>query len=151
MTLSEQFKEENIENIRIYHYVEELVYSYRTYERELLKDTDISIVEAPFLLRIRFSDNTSQNELSKLFKVSKGYTAKLLRKFEDNSWVTRKEDPDNHRKKIVKLTPEGFEKTEELLVIMDSWENNITQNLSPVEVSILKKLLFQLVKESGDN
>ena len=151
MTLSEQFKEENIENIRIYHYVEELVYSYRTYERELLKDTDISIVEAPFLLRIRFSDNTSQNELSKLFKVSKGYTAKLLRKFEDSSWVTRKEDPDNHRKKIVKLTPEGFEKTEELLVIMDSWENNITQNLSPVEVSILKKLLFQLVKESGDN
>ncbi|MDD6285666.1 hypothetical protein [Candidatus Methanosphaera massiliense] len=60
MTLSEQFKEENIENIRIYHYVEELVYSYRTYERELLKDTDISIVEAPFLLRIRFSDNASQ-------------------------------------------------------------------------------------------
>ncbi len=90
------------------------------------------------------------NELSKLFKVSKGYTAKLLRKFEDNSWVTRKEDHDNHRKKIVKLTPEGFEKTEELLVIMDSWENKITQNLSHVEVSILKKLLFQLVKESGD-
>lgn len=150
MALPEQFKEDNLENIRIYHYVEELVYSYRTYAGNLLEDNDISLVEAPFLLRIRFSENADQAELTKLFKVSKGYTAKLLRKFEEKSWITRKEDPENHRKKMVKLTPEGYKKTDELLVIMDSWEEKITSDLSDVEKSVLKKLLFQTVMKLDD-
>ena len=148
MALSEQFKEENFESIRIYHYVEELVYSYREYMGDLLRDNEVSLAEAPFLIRLRFSDNTTQMELTKLFKVSKGYTAKLLRRFEDNGWVKREEDPKNRRKKIVNLTPEGVKKTDELIAILDTWEDKVSSGLSDVEISVLKNLLFKLVMET---
>ena len=54
MTLPKQFKEDNFESIRIYHYVEELVYSYREYMGDLLRDNEVSLAEAPFLIRLRF-------------------------------------------------------------------------------------------------
>ena len=148
MALPKQFKEENFESIRIYHYVEELVYSYREYMGDLLRDNEVSLAEAPFLIRLRFSDNTTQMELTKLFKVSKGYTAKLLRRFEDNGWVKREEDPKNRRKKIVNLTPEGVKKTDELIGLLDTWENKVSSGLSDVEISVLKNLLFKLVLET---
>ena len=148
MTLPKQFKEDNFESIRIYHYVEELVYSYREYMGDLLRDNEGSLAEAPFLIRLRFSDNTTQMELTKLFKVSKGYTAKLLRRFEDNGWVKREEDPKNRRKKIVNLTPEGVKKTDELIGLLDTWENKVSSGLSDVEISVLKNLLFKLVLET---
>ncbi|MGN0093073.1 MAG: MarR family winged helix-turn-helix transcriptional regulator [Methanobrevibacter sp.] len=148
MTLPKQFKEDNFESIRIYHYVEELVYSYREYMGDLLKDNEVSLTEAPFLIRLRFSDNTTQMELTKLFKVSKGYTAKLLRRFEDKGWVKREEDPKNRRKKIVNLTPEGVKKTDELITLLDTWENKVSSGLSDVEISVLKNLLFKLVLET---
>ena len=148
MTLPKQFKEDNFESIRIYHYVEELVYSYREYMGDLLRDNEVSLAEAPFLIRLRFSDNTTQMELTKLFKVSKGYTAKLLRRFEDNGWVKREEDPKNRRKMIVNLTPEGVKKTDELIGLLDTWENKVSSGLSDVEISVLKNLLFKLVLET---
>lgn len=148
MVLPKQFKEEYPDNIRIYHYVEELVASYRNYLKNLLKNNNISLAEAPFLIRIRFSDNTTQNDLTKLFNVSKGYTAKLLRKFEDDGWIVRMENPMNHRQKIVKLTSDGIKKTDELISFMDAWENKITVDLTFDELKILKKLLFKIVLET---
>ena len=148
MTLPKQFKDDNFESIRIYHYVEELVYSYREYMGDLLRDNEVSLAEAPFLIRLRFSDNTTQKELTKLFKVRKGYTAKLLRRFEDNGWVKREEDPKNRRKKIVNLTPECVKKTDELIGLLDTWENKVSSGLSDVEISVLKNLLFKLVLET---
>ena len=115
---------------------------------DLLRDNEVSLAEAPFLIRLRFSDNTTQMELTKLFKVSKGYTAKLLRRFEDNGWVKREEDPKNRRKKIVNLTPEGVKKTDELIGLLDTWENKVSSGLSDVEISVLKNLLFKLVLET---
>ena len=82
MVLPSQFKEENAENIRIYHFVEELVGSFKNFIENDFEDEDISLVELPFLLRIRFSNEGTQKELVNLFKVSDGYTAKLLRRFE---------------------------------------------------------------------
>jgi DNA-binding MarR family transcriptional regulator len=110
MTLPSQFTQENTENIFIYHYVEEMIANYGRYLKEELEETDIKRSEIPFLIRIRFKGKTTQKELVELFKVSEGYTAKLLRKFEDNGYITRCEDPSNRRKKIVELTDKGMEK-----------------------------------------
>ena len=81
MTLPAQFKKENSENIFIYHYVEEMIADYTKYVKEILDDPDITVAELPFLIRIRFGEKTTQKELVELFRVSEGYTAKLLKKF----------------------------------------------------------------------
>ena len=141
MPLPPQFKEENYNNIFIYHYVEEMMSNYGEYIIKTLNDEDITRTELPFLLRIRFGEKTTQKELVRLFKVSEGYTAKLLRKFENKNYITRYEDPNNHRIKIVKLTPEGIKKTDKFIEYIKEWETRVTSNMTPEEVKILKKLL----------
>ena len=145
MTLPSQFKTENSQNIFIYHYVEEMVGNYKNYMHEIFQDNDISHAELPFLLRIRFNDKPTQKDLVELFKVSEGYTAKLLRKFEDLGYITRREDPTNRRKKIVELTDEGIKKTDELIELINNWEMKVTSEMSDEEVRLLKSLLFKVV------
>ena len=104
--------DENPDSIFIYHFVEELVSSYGLYYESNFKDDSLTLNEHAVLLRIRYQGVSTQHDLVKLFKVSGAYMAKLLRKFEDMGYVERREDPENRRKKIVKVTNEGIEKTE---------------------------------------
>ena len=145
MPLPPQFNKENIENIFIYHYVEEMISNYGKYIKTTLNDDDITQTELPFLLRIRFGEKTTQKELVELFKVSEGYTAKILRKFEDKNYITRYENPENHRIKIVKLTPEGIKKTDKFIGYINEWETKVTSNMSQEEIQTLKKLLYKVV------
>ena len=145
MTLPSQFNEENAENIRIYHFVEELVGSFKNFIVEDFDDEDITIVELPFLLRIRFSTEGTQKELVNLFKVSDGYTAKLLRRFELAGLIERIEDPSNRRRKLVKLTDKGIKKTDKILKYIDYWEEVAVEGLDEEELRVLKKALFKTV------
>ena len=147
MTLPGQFIEENTQNIFIYHYVEEMMANYGEYLKEIFDESEITRKEIPFLLRIRFSENTTQKELVELFKVSEGYTAKLLRKFEDLGYIERHENPKNRRIKIVELTSRGIEKTDGLIDIVSTWEEQVTSNFTADEVETLKKLLFKVVSD----
>ena len=145
MTLPRQFKKENSQNILIYHYVEELVSDFGEYTTEHYSDEDITPVELPFLLRIRFVDKSTQKDLVDLFHVSNGYASKILRKFEDKGLITRFEDPENRRRKIVKLTDEGIRKTDEILTHIRQWENN---HMCGDELETLKRLLFKFLSEN---
>ncbi|MBQ6813414.1 MAG: winged helix DNA-binding protein [Methanobrevibacter sp.] len=145
MELPNQFIEENPEDIRIYHFVEELVGSFKNYIDRDFADDDISLVELPFLLRIRFSNEGTQKELVNLFKVSDGYTAKLLRRFELAGLIERIEDPSNRRRKLVKLTEKGIKRTDKILKYIDYWEETVMDGMDDGERKALKKALFKLV------
>ncbi len=145
MSLPSQFMQKNFEDILIYHYVEELVSDFSRFSDENYGDELVSPNEIPFLLRIRFQDKSTQRDLVKLFHVSNGQASKILRKFEDRNLIQRKEDPESRRRKIVKLTPEGIEKTDKILEHITAWENN--HNLNDDELKTLKKLLFKFLSE----
>ena len=145
MSLPSQFKKENSENILIYHYVEELVADFSNYSSENYNDSDIDLAELPFLLRIRCSEKNTQKDLVKLFNVSNGYASKILRKFEDKELITRIEDPESRRRKIVKLTDKGIKKTDKILAHINKWEDMHHTNISQDEIKTLKKLLFKFL------
>ncbi len=136
--------DENPENIFIYHYVEELISSYGSYYESNLNYNDLTLKEFSVLLRIRFQGVATQHDLVELFKVSGAYIAKLLRKFEDNGYIARKEDPENRRKKIVKLTDDGIKKTDELIEVIQNWEDKVTAGISEDEIKTLKEILFKI-------
>lgn len=142
------FENENYENILIYHYVEELISSFVEFSDKNLKDEMITTNNLRFLLRIRFSDNTTQKDLVNLFKVSDGYTAKILRNFEENGLIKRKEDPSNRRRKIVELTEKGIEKTEIIIKTIDEHEKQQSKNMNPDEFKQLKKLLYKFLTQN---
>lgn len=136
--------DKNPENIFIYHYVEELISSYGSYYESNLKDNDLTLKEFSVLLRIRFQGVATQHDLVELFKVSGAYIAKLLRKFEDHGYIARKEDPENRRKKIVKMTDEGIKKTDEIIEVIQNWEDKVTASISEDEIKTLKEILFKI-------
>lgn len=136
--------DENPENIFIYHYVEELISSYGSYYESNLNYNDLTLKEFSVLLRIRFQGVATQHDLVELFKVSGAYIAKLLRKFEDNGYIARKEDPENRRKKLVKLTDDGIKKTDELIEFIQNWEDKVTAGISEDEIKTLKEILFKI-------
>lgn len=147
MSLPSQFQKENYENILIYHYVEELISSFVEFADENFNDEIITTTNLRFILRIRFADKTTQKDLVTLFKVSDGYTAKILRNFEENGLITRKEDPTNRRRKIVELTPKGIEKTDIIMKTIAEHEKQQSQHMSEDEFKMLKKLLFKFLSE----
>jgi DNA-binding MarR family transcriptional regulator len=136
--------DENPENIFIYHYVEELISSYGSYYESNLKDNDLTLKEFSVLLRIRFQGVATQHDLVELFKVSGAYIAKLLKKFEDHGYIARKEDPENRRKKLVKMTDDGIKKTDEIIEVIQNWEEKVTSNISEDEIKTLKDILFKI-------
>ncbi len=136
---------ESPENMFLYHYVEELISEYHSYYELNLKDKDLTVKEYAVLLRIRFLGKSTQHDLVNLFGVSGAYMAKLLKKFEDEAYIERIENPENRRKKIVELTEKGIEKTDKLVEIIDGWEKEATSNLTEDELVILKKLLSKII------
>lgn len=136
--------DKNPENIFIYHYVEELISSYGSYYESNLKDNDLTLKEFSVLLRIRFQGVATQHDLVELFKVSGAYIAKLLRKFEDHRYIERKEDPENRRKKLVKMTDDGIKKTDEIIEVIQNWEEKVTSSISEDEIKTLKEILFKI-------
>ncbi|MBO7210326.1 MAG: MarR family transcriptional regulator [Methanobrevibacter sp.] len=136
---------ENPENMFLYHYVEELISDYGSYYDVNLENPDLTIKEYSVLLRIRFTGRSTQHDLVELFKVSGAYMAKLLKKFEDEEYIIRIENPENRRKKIVELTEKGVEKTNKLIKVIDEWEKEVTSDLTEDEKIILKKLLSKIV------
>lgn len=136
--------DKNPENIFIYHYVEELISSYGSYYESNLNDNDLTLKEFSVLLRIRFQGVATQHDLVELFKVSGAYIAKLLRKFENQGYIARKEDPENRRKKLVKMTDEGIKKTDEIIEVIQNWEDKVTASISEDEIKTLKEILFKI-------
>ena len=136
---------ENLENMFLYHYVEELISDYHSYYELNLKNKDLTVKEYAVLLRIRFAGKSTQYDLVKLFDVSGAYMAKLFKKFEDEGYIARIENPENRRKKIVELTEKGIEKTDQLIKVIEEWEMEATSNLNDEEKSVLKKLLSKVI------
>ena len=143
MALPKRFQKENPEDIFIYSYIEEFIGDYVKYLDERFKDENISETEFPLLMRIRLNDKTTQKELVELFRKSESQTAKILQKFEEDGYITRKENPTNRSQKLVQMTDEGIEKTDELLNIILGWETRITKNLNEDEIKSLKNLLYK--------
>ena len=137
--------DDNPENIFIYHYVEEMISSYGSYYESNINNHDLTLNEFSIMLRIRFQGIATQHDLVKLFKVSGAYIAKILSKFEDYGYIIRKEDPQNRRKKLVKLTDDGIRKTDELIDLIQGWEDKVTANISEEELKTLKKILYKII------
>ena len=134
------------EKIFLYHYVEEMISDYGTFFNSKIKDQNLTIKELSILLRIKCDDIETQKDLVDVFNVSDAYIAKLLKKFEDNEYITRMEDPQNRRKKIVKLTQNGMKKTDELIKFIEDWEKEATSDLTADEIMTLKNILFKIIK-----
>lgn len=150
MNIIREYGEEKADQIRIYHYVEELVFSYRQFMTTQLKEDDIALQECPLIIRLRFSSNKTQRELANEFHFTEGYTAKVLRKFEDKQLVSRIENPENRRQKLVSLTDEGKEYADYIISLLDKWEKKIASSQSREDIKEIKTGLYKMLIQASE-
>ncbi|KZX14529.1 MarR family winged helix-turn-helix transcriptional regulator [Methanobrevibacter curvatus] len=123
--------------------------SYNFYLIYRLKDLGITAGQIRFILFLKMNENSSQDDLANYLSLSKGTTAKNLRKLDDNEIIAREVNPDNRRKHNVSLTEKGKELAYKIEKIEEDWENLISSNIHEKnqEVSkILKSLVISSIK-----
>lgn len=148
MQLKDQFKENNSEKISIYQYVDALVESYRSFSKERVQSLGLTHAEAVILIELSGNSNVTQKYLANKFNLSAGYTANVLYKLEERDYVQRHENPSNRREKLVSLTDSGKIEADKLNDIIDEWENLVCISETEEDMKTLKRILFNISKQT---
>ncbi|MBZ9571111.1 MarR family winged helix-turn-helix transcriptional regulator [Methanobrevibacter sp. TMH8] len=120
--------------------------SYKNYLMYKLTDLDITPGQIPFILELMRSKNASQDDLANKLFVTRGTTAKALRKLDDQEIIERKTALNNRRKYNVFLTDKGKETALEIEKIDKSWEDMILSRLKESENFENKEQLINNLK-----
>lgn len=92
------------------------------YLNNALKEYDLSIIQALFLIRLNICPDFSQNDLAKFFFLSKGTVAKNIAYLEENGFIERERIPKNRRKNRIKLTEKSVNLIPTFKQLNDEWE-----------------------------
>jgi len=109
--------------------------SYKSYLMYKIADLNITPGQIPFILELMRLKKASQDDLSDNLFLTRGATAKTLRKLDDKEIIERKKALRNRRKNDVFLTDKGKEAALEIEKIDKSWEENILSHLEDSEFS----------------
>lgn len=118
------------------------------YINNALKEYDITVFQALFLLRISYSeDYLCQDDLADAFYLSKGAIAKSLKTLEDKEFIVRESLAENRRKYALKLTSKGEEIIPIIQNINKEWEDKMgIKNLDIEFLKTLKELTFRSIE-----
>ena len=101
-----------------------------------------------YLIHLYKNDGLSQEDLTEIFNIDKGTTAKSIKKLETEGFVMRVKDKNDKRINRVYLTPKALEIKDEFLSSINAWENTLTSNLSYAEkeqaLTLLKKITYNI-------
>ena len=84
-------------------------------------------------------------DLERYYSLTHPTTIGLLDALEKKGFVTREENPEDRRSRILSLTPKALEQQAELEQLGDTLENRLTQGLTVAERQQLIRLLRKLL------
>nr|WP_288268453.1 MarR family transcriptional regulator [uncultured Methanobrevibacter sp.] len=79
-------------------------------------------MQSLFLVKLNYFDDLSQNDLARIFNLSKGSVAKSLKKLENEGYIIRKTDNEDFRRNIIELTDKSLEIIPKIKEINGEWE-----------------------------
>lgn len=112
-----------------------------------LKDIDLTIKQANFLVVINTEESLPQSYISQLLNIHGGSVTKSLKRLEAKGLVEINPNPENKSKNIVKITPNGRKVTNEFIEIINEIENEIFSDFTGKEKEKLKIILRDLSKK----
>lgn len=112
-----------------------------------LKELDITVNQANFLVVINTEECLPQSYISRLLNIHGGSVTKALKRLESKQLVEIKANPKNKSKNIVTITDKGREITRQFISAIDSIENEIFRDYSSEEKKNLKIMLRDLSKK----
>lgn len=112
-----------------------------------LKDLDLTINQANFLVVINTEESLPQSYISQLLNIRGGSVTKALKRLDAKGLVEINPNPENKSKNIVKITDKGRNVTNEFIKIIEDIENEIFSDFTSEEKAKLKINLRDLSKK----
>ncbi len=97
------------------------------------------------LARLRERGQLSQNRLGRLTAMDPATIQGVTRRLNDRGYLERSPDPNDRRRMVLKLTPEGHGVVERLLDRIDAVNGQILAPLAPDEQEQFRSLLKRIV------
>ena len=116
---------------------------YRRANEEVL---GMKMKEFVALSYLRHSPGIGQRELSERLMLDANNTVLLLNGLEMRDFAERKRHPEDRRRHIVEITPDGVEALERAERAMDSLEDDVLRGLSQDERATLRDLLLRALQ-----
>lgn len=99
-----------------------------------LKDSGIDAEELYLLMALFRDEPLHQKKLCDIFNRDKATVGRRLERLENDGLITRGEDPEDRRNKLVRLTEKSRRKRPEFRKIFESIEDEIRDELSQEEI-----------------
>lgn len=97
-----------------------------------------------YIIFIYDHPNCSQDDLVNMFCQSKGNIAKILKRFEDEGYITRKTNPENRRKYMLKTTDKADELVPRVRKMSLDWEKEV--GIDELDVELRRKIMEIAIK-----
>ena len=120
------------------------------YLSSMLKNSEITFGQYPFLMNLYHKDKQTQKELANTFKISEGTVARALKKLEDNNLITREENKNNRREKIITITKKGKELGQKFFYLDKKWEKEVLNSLDEEKQVEFKKIAHEIALKSSE-
>lgn len=112
-----------------------------------LKELDLTINQANFLIVINTEESLPQSYISQLLNIRGRSVTKALKRLEEKGFVEINPNPENKSKNIVKITAKGRIVTEEFKKAITEIEDAIFKDYTSNEKEKLKIMLRDLSKK----
>ena len=132
-------------------YISQIYRKGRAFISKGLTQYDMGYGQMLFLLQLYNQDGISQEELTEKLNIDKGTTAKAVKKLEELGFVTRFKDSTDKRINRIYLTSKAFNIKNDFFSVLTKWENMLTNELSPEEISESLTILNKLSKSVTRN
>lgn len=129
----------NCENIG--KYISQIYRKGRIFLGKGLEDYNIGQGQVMFLLELYIEDGRNQEELADVLKIDKGTTARAIKKLEQNEFIKREKDEKDKRSNRVYLTEKGKNMKDNIFLILNQWDQKMSEQLDEGERDLMIKLL----------
>ncbi len=109
-----------------------------------LKSLNVTASQFLYLIGLYKKEGQTQEDLATHFFIDKGTVARGVKKLEDKGFICRRIDPENRRRYLLYLTPEGKALMPNILGIIQDWENSMSEGLTDTEKNRISELLKKL-------
>ncbi|MCP3874798.1 MAG: MarR family transcriptional regulator [Desulfobacteraceae bacterium] len=116
--------------------------------RNEMKKLGFGAGDYAFLALLFLNEGVSQDELSKLMRVDKSYTARALAKFEKSRIVERRSDPDEHRIKRVYIGPKAREIKTEFFNLLSNWNDVLVKDIDADDLLKIRSGMDKMIKNA---
>ena len=116
-----------------------------SYIRGEMKKMGCGAGDYPFLALLFIKEGASQDELSRMMRVDKSYTARAIARLEKIGMVERRSDPVEHRVKRVFLSVKSKQKEAQFFDMLKNWHQTLTKDIDPAEQEVIRQGLDRMI------